>query len=80
VKNILASAALATALTVAGGTFAFADCAADIQAASDAAGKATDAGKKDAAMKQVAMAKDAMGKKDDAACKTATDAAMAALK
>jgi len=79
-KTILASAALAAVLSLSGATFALADCAADIKAASDMAGKATDAAKKDAAMKQVGMATDAMGKKDDAACKTATDAAMAALK
>jgi len=79
-KTIIASAALAAALSLSGVSFALADCASDIQAASDAAAKATDATKKDAAMKQVTMAKDAMAKKDDTACKTATDAAMAALK
>jgi hypothetical protein len=79
-KTILASVVLATALSFSGVSFALADCASDIQAATDAAGKATDAAKKDAAMKQVGMAKDAMAKKDDAACKTATDAAMTALK
>ena len=79
-KKILATAALAAVLSASGASFAFADCAADIQAASDMAAKATDAAKKDAAMKQVGMAKDAMGKKDDSACKVATDAAMAAMK
>ena len=79
-KTILASAALAAALSLSGVSFALADCAADIKAATDAAGKATDAAKKAAAMKEVDAATAAMGKKDDAACKTATDAAMAALK
>jgi hypothetical protein len=58
---------------------AFADCAADMKTTQDMAMKVTDAAKKDAAMKEMAMATDAMTKKDDAACKMHTDAAMKAM-
>ncbi len=78
-KSILTAAALSTVLLAGSASFAFADCAADVKAATDMAMKA-DGAKKDAAMKAIAMANDAMTKKDDAACKTATDAAMGAMK
>lgn len=59
---------------------AFADCAADMKTAQDMAMKATDAAKKDAAMKEMTMATDSMGKKDEAGCQMHVDGAMKALK
>jgi hypothetical protein len=77
-KTILATAALATLFAVSA-PGAFADCADDIKAASDMVAQSNNFVKAKAASKQIAMAKDALSKNDDDACKTATDAAMAAL-
>jgi hypothetical protein len=61
-------------------TPAFADCAADIKHAEMAVKDAKDAGQKQAAMKELDMAKKAMKDKMEAECmshaKMATDAAM----
>lgn len=78
-KSIFTTVALSAMLLAGSASLAFADCAGDIKASTDMAMKA-EAAKKDAGMKEIAMASDAMTKKDDAGCKMHTDAAMAAMK
>jgi hypothetical protein len=59
---------------------AYADCSKDLTAAKEAAGKATDAKKKETAMKHVAMAEGHMKAKADKDCMAEVDKAKAALK
>ena len=79
-KSILTIAALTASLLGASVSASFADCATDMKTTQDTAMKVTDSAKKDAAMKEMAMAKDMMDKKDEAGCTMHTDAAMKALK
>lgn len=77
-KTILSAAAMSALLLAA--PVAYADCAADMKATQTMMDTATDATKKEMAMKEMAMAKDMMTKKDEAGCMTHTDAAMKAMK
>jgi hypothetical protein len=59
---------------------AYADCGKDTMAVKEMAGKATDAKKKEMAMKHVAMAEGHMKAKSDKDCMAEVDKAKAALK
>jgi hypothetical protein len=59
---------------------AFADCASTMKSNDEMMMKATDMAKKDSAMKEQAMAKDMMDKKDEAGCMMHANKAMEMMK
>ena len=78
-KSILATAAVSAFLFAAPAAFA-ADCATEMKATDAMMTSATDATKKEMAMKEMAIAKEMMTKKDEAGCMTHVEGAMKALK
>ena len=79
IKTLLSTAAVAAFLFAAAPAFA-ADCATEMKSTDAMMQTSTDAKKKEMAMKEMAMAKDAMEKKDDAGCMMHTGEAMKMMK
>ena len=72
--------ALGFALGVMTAVPAYADCASTMKSNEAMMMKSTDMAKKDSAMKEQAMAKDMMDKKDEAGCMTHANKAMEMMK